>query len=206
MREEAPLRAGHSPELPRLPGKCWERTMGPRRTSTRATAQPGPTGRRALAKAQQAAASTPLPDPGTGRRHPGTTPHSSKRGWKGPEGTAGDPGCDLTATLRAMPTGGAAWGTLCTISHSLPPVPHTGHGLRRMAIPPRPTPATMHLGCILGHSSPGCGCSRRDQGCGWQTPGSPESLSPQTDHTENPALGLTAPTAPGQGRGLAHAS
>lgn len=42
VREEGPLRAGHSPELPRLPGKCWERGMtapaGPRRTSTPAAA------------------------------------------------------------------------------------------------------------------------------------------------------------------------
>lgn len=42
VREEAPLRAGHSPELPRLPGKCWERAMtgpaGPRWTSTPAAA------------------------------------------------------------------------------------------------------------------------------------------------------------------------
>ena len=46
VREEAPLRAGHCPELPRLPGKCWERVMtgsaGPRRASTPATAQLGP--------------------------------------------------------------------------------------------------------------------------------------------------------------------
>lgn len=75
---------------------------------------------------------------------------------------------------------------------------------------PRDPPAT-RLGCTLGHSSPGCGCSRRDRGCGWQTPGSPGRWA-QTGHStslhlrnarvpEEPGLGLSAPAA---GSGKTH--
>lgn len=130
VREEAPLRARHGPELPWLPRKCWERVMtGPRGQGGRPH-QPlpssGPTGQRALLKAQQTATLTPLPDAGTGRWCPGATPHSSKRGWRNgrdQRGRQGTQAATLTATLRCDADSGELHGgqTPCAVSQSLPP-------------------------------------------------------------------------------------